>query len=172
MRRPGPDLDWCTAEIQDRQCTYKCNSKKRSRNRCCCGKAVRIYMSVFVALVIQHAKRMRRIILSSVTCLAVPYFSSLSHKRHDFLKKVIEYKMCVLILSTTFVWDISHSEENSARYYRKYTKSLHVKCPLFLSDFNEIWIISRDFLEILKYQISWKSIQWKLSCSMRTDKHD
>jgi hypothetical protein len=34
---------------------------------------------VFVALVIQHAMRMRRIILPSVACLAVPYFSTLSH---------------------------------------------------------------------------------------------
>ena len=33
-----------------------------------------------VALVIQHAKRMRRIILSSVASLIPPYFSTLSHK--------------------------------------------------------------------------------------------
>jgi hypothetical protein len=49
-----------------------------------------------VSLVNQHAERMRRIILSPVACLAVPYFSTLPHN-------AIENKICVLIFSTIFV---------------------------------------------------------------------
>jgi hypothetical protein len=31
------------------------------------------------------------------------YFSTLSHKRRDFRKKIIDHKMCVLLLSANFV---------------------------------------------------------------------
>jgi hypothetical protein len=68
-------------------------------------KAVSVTYSecVFVALVIQHAMRVRRIMLPSLACPVGQYFSTLSHERHDFRKKVVEHKVFVLIFSTVFV---------------------------------------------------------------------
>jgi hypothetical protein len=81
--------------------------------------------------------------------------------------------MCVLIFSKNFIWNIPHSKKKRARYDKKNAIGGHVKCPLFFPDFNEAWIFSRDFQKkILKYQISWKSVQWEPSCSMQTDRHD
>jgi hypothetical protein len=62
---------------------------------------------VSVALDIQRAKRMRRITLAPIVCPAAQCLSALSHKRHDFRKTVY--------FSTTFVWNISHSNNNSTR---------------------------------------------------------
>jgi hypothetical protein len=93
-----------------------------------------------------------------------------------FGKKVIEHKMCVLIFST-FVWNIPHSNKNSARYCHKCIQVFHTKYSLFLPDFNQTWIFSTEFRKILKYQIFRKSVQWKRvvlsgQTDGRSDRHD
>jgi hypothetical protein len=104
--------------LQDRQCAYKSHIEARSRNHFCRGKAVTItyFECASVALVIQNAKRMRHIILSSVACLSLPYFFTLSHKRHDFRKKLLNIKRVFWFSLQLFFWKISHSKMNSARY--------------------------------------------------------
>jgi hypothetical protein len=68
-----------------------------SCNHLCRGKVMSITYServfVCVALVMQDATRMRRI-LSFLASLALPYFSTLSHKRRDSGKKLLNIK-CV-----------------------------------------------------------------------------
>jgi hypothetical protein len=99
----------------------------------------------------------------SVACLAVPYFFTLIYKRAIFFK-VTEHKMKVWfslhILCKTFL-----IEQNSARHNHKRT----CKEAVILVECNETWIFWTEFREILKYQISWKSVEWEASCSIRTD---
>jgi hypothetical protein len=57
-----------------------------------CVQLILHSLSVSVALVIQYAKRARRVVLSSVACPAVPYFPTLCcHKC-----------ACVFVLSTRY----------------------------------------------------------------------
>ena len=60
---------------------------------------------------------MRHIVLSSVACPALQYFSTLSHKRHDFRGggELLNTK-CAFWSCLQYVWNISHSTRNSVRY--------------------------------------------------------
>jgi hypothetical protein len=104
-----------------------------------------------------------------VTCPALHYFSTLSPKRHDFReKKILNIKRVFwfsLHLSEIFLI-LRRSERDVIKMYI----GLHVKYPLFLSNFNEILIFSTDFRKIIKYQISWKSVLCDPISSMRTDR--
>jgi hypothetical protein len=83
-----------------------CQSLYRLRypahNNCYSGKSISITYSenVFVALVIQHAMRMHRIVMWPVRLYK--YFPTFSHKRNDCKKKLSNTK-CVLTFSTTLV---------------------------------------------------------------------
>ena len=87
-------------------------------------KSDKFYISeyLFVALIIQHAKRMRRIILSFVACPAVPDFSTLSHKGHELKKSFWTWSVCVCFeFVFKYGWNICLSKKNRVWYDNKYT---------------------------------------------------
>jgi len=97
--------------------------------QCACNITLRCFRATIVAMEKQYVLYILNVclepyvtsmecacfLLSSIACSALKYFSTLSHKRHHFRKKVIENEMCVLIVSTTFVWNISHAKKNWER---------------------------------------------------------
>jgi hypothetical protein len=121
----------------DRQCTYKRNIEARSRNHCCRGKAVSITYSecVSVALVIQHAKRMRRIILYLWPVWLYHIFPHYLINGTIFGKMLLNIK-CVFwfslqLLSETFLIIRIIQPDIIINVHRS-----SCKVPLLLSDFN------------------------------------
>ena len=84
-------------------------------------------------------------------------------------KKSYWTKMCVLIFSTTFVCNISHSKKDWVKYLSCMYIAHHVKYLLSFSNFNKTLIFATDVRKIPKHQISWKFTLWQPSCSMQTD---
>jgi hypothetical protein len=136
-------------------CMYVCMKiEAHWHKRCCHGKAISSTYSkcLYVALVTQHARHMHHIILSSVACLAIPCLCTLCHKWHDLWKKVIVQKVCGLIFSTTFVWNISH-----------------VKHPLYLIKLVLSWQVFEKYSNIKYYENP--SIGSRVLCGW-IDRHD
>ena len=87
-------------------------------------------------------------------------FSALSHKRHDFRKKLWNIKW-VFWYSLRLYMKRFSLEKKFSKILSIMWKFLHVKYPLFLSDFNKIWLFSTEFQ---KESLNIK-LQWELSCS-------
>ena len=80
------------------------------------------------------------------------------HKMHDYsLQRLSE----TLVILRIIPLDILIKVHRSA-----------CKVPIILVRFSSKLNFFTDFLNIHKYKISWKSHQWKPSCSIRTDRHD
>jgi len=112
---------------------------------------------VFVASGIQHATRMRCIVISGLQYSTI--FSHVISQTVRFSEKdFIEYKIHVLIFSTKFCLQICPSKQNRSRYDQKcitvYMQSARYSYRIVM----KLW---RDFREtLIRYQISWKSVQW------------
>jgi hypothetical protein len=134
------------------------NIQALSRNHCCSGKAIRITYSecVCVALVFQHAKRMRCILLLTVVCMAVLHFPLYLIK--DAIlekKKLTEHKICVFIFSTNFIRNflILRRNQGCINIHRPSCKIPHSCQILIKLEFSQ-----QISLTILKYQFSCKFV--------------
>jgi hypothetical protein len=85
--------------FKTRQSMYvQSNTEAPTSIHCFSGKVTSItyFECVFVALVIQHAKRMRRIVICGLSSSTI-FFNVISDTAPFSKKRVIEHEMCVLI---------------------------------------------------------------------------
>jgi hypothetical protein len=126
------------------------NNETRSCNYCCSGKEISITYSdcVFVASGIQHAMRMRLIVICRL-----PGSTTFFHNISWILEKKIMNKKCVLIFSTTLSDTFLILRRTDRDMIKNVLWSSRSKYPLFLSGFNETFIFSTNFRKILRDQI-------------------
>jgi hypothetical protein len=111
--------------------------------------------------------RMRHVVICDL-CGCIIFFHIISWTAF-FRKKLMNVK-CVFCFSLQLISETFLILRRTARdMIKKICTGLHVKYPLFLSGFNETWIFLTDSRKILRYKISWKSIQCEVSCSLRMD---
>jgi len=89
-------------------------------------------------------------ILPSMACPSLQYFSTLSHKRHDFREKNFwtqnVFWFSLHFFPETFLIPITIQRYIIINVYRS-----SCKVPLLLSDFNKNWILSKAFMKGLKF---------------------
>jgi len=96
--------------VLSKRTTNKTGSvEARSLRHCCRGKEMNVKYTECVSVSLpqlfgmQIVSFLRCIILSSVACLALPSYCTLSHKQQDYRKKIVEHKMRTLNVCTTLV---------------------------------------------------------------------
>jgi hypothetical protein len=108
-------------------------------------------------------------ILLSVTCLAVTYFSTLSHKRHDFRGKKLLNTKCVFWFSLLY---LSETFLILRRNERDMIKNIYwslCKVPVILVRFQWSLNFLDKFSKNTKCEVLY-FVRWETSSSMRTDR--
>jgi hypothetical protein len=143
----------------------------RSFKVCCAGKALSTTYSerVSVALVIQHAKRVRRITFSAVVCPVLSCFPTLPHKRHSFRGKGVMNIKCVFRSSLQYLLE-------KFLILRKIQRDINVLCVHVQYSFHILMKpeFSRHILEKstnIKFHDNPSSGNRVVSCE-RTDRRD
>ena len=120
--------------ILTRQTMYVwCNVGSRSCNHCWSGNTMSITHSECVCSLGNRACKTH-----AAYCHLWPvwFYSILTHYLINGTifgeERVTQHDLCVLIVCTNAVWNVSHSKKDWMRYGQKW----NVKYPLFLSDFN------------------------------------
>jgi hypothetical protein len=104
---------------------------------------------------------------SACGACASTILSTLSLKMHDFREESYRWNAFRLSLQRLLQTQTVHilREEFSDIITNLHIHAMH---PLFLSNFNQIWIFSIDFRNILECQIQWKKFfHWELSYSVQ-----
>jgi hypothetical protein len=116
-----------------------------------------------VALAIQNAMDIPHSVLPCLSGLALPYFSKLSHKMHDFLEILLKTK-CVFWLSVQLLFEtfliLRRTERDIISYYQLYViRDLHVKYASLFQIWIKTWIsrlISEKIINV-KLGLGWRS---------------
>ena len=92
-----------------------------------------------IALVIRHAKRTLRVVLSTVACSASPYFFffAIHHKVSNFWENAVEHKKRVSIFYTLFFLKYFSFYEEFRDIISCMYIGTHVQHTLFLSEINK-----------------------------------